>query len=225
MTCDRTTRLATAGESGFLSMPMLRHPAEHYMLGPRKLDESAVRREFADHQGITMSSDDDRDTLAFTVELLDRMRKSMARYMEKNDDVKQAEGGAPKTAAQRRYDKGRTTFVRVDIARIASGFRVRVSAANPKEVVGHSEEFAQIYAQAFADNVTAIADALADEGVKTVLQDGEGCEGVFAESRRRNDRWAVKIRHENCPKRINGFCSPSDPGCELYRNGRCVYDT
>lgn len=219
-----TTRLATAGESGFLSMPMMRHPAEHYMLGPRMLDESAVRREFADHQGITMSSDDDRGTLSFAVELLDRMRKSMSRYMEKSDDVKQTGDGAPKTAAQRRYDKGRTTFVRVDISRRVDGFRVRVSAANPKGIVGRSEEFARIYAQAFADNVTAIADSLAEEGVKTVLQDGEGCEGVFAESRRRNDRWAAKLRHENCPKRVNGFCSPSEPGCELYRNGKCMYD-
>lgn len=219
-----TTRLATAGESGFLSMPMMRHPAEHYMLGLRRLDEPAVRREFADHPGITMSSDDDRDTLSFAVELLDRMRKSMSLYMDMSDDVRQTDDGTPKTAAQRRYDKGRTTFVRVDIARIVGGFRVRVSASNPREVVGCSEEFARIYAQAFADNVTAIADSLAAEGVKTVLQDGEGCEGVFAESRRRNDRWVVKSRHANCPKRINGFCSPSDPGCELYKNGRCRFN-
>ena len=219
-----TTRLATAGESGFLSMPMMKHGAEHYMLGPRSLDEAAIRREFADNPGITMSSDDDRDTLSFTVELLDRMRKSMSRYMDRTDDVKPVDAATPKTAAQRRYDKGRTTFVRVDIARVVGGFRVRVSAANPKEVVGRSEEFARIYAQAFADNVTAIADALAEEGVKTVLQDGEGCEGVFAESRRRNDLWAMKLRHMDCPRRINGFCSPSEPGCEMYRNGRCLYD-
>lgn len=220
-----TTRLATAGESGFLSMPMMRYEAEHYMLDSRRLDEAAVRREFADHSGITMSSDDGVDTLSFAVELLDRMRKSMARHMDKSGDVRQADAGTPKTAAQRRYDKGRTTFVRVDIARVVGGFRVRISADNPKEVVGHSEEFARIYAQAFADNVTAIADSLAEEGVKTILQDGSNCEGMFAESRRRNDLWAAKLRHESCPKRVNGFCSPSDPGCELYRNGKCMYDT
>jgi hypothetical protein len=145
----------------------------------------------------------------------------MSRYMEKSDDVKQAGDGDPKTAAQRRYDKGRTTFVRVDISRRADGFRVRVSAANPKGIVGRSEEFARIYAQAFADNVTAIADALADEGVKTVLQDGEGCEGVFAESRRRNDLWAAKARHADCPNHHAGYCSPVKPECELFNNGKC----
>jgi len=229
------TRLATAGESGFLSMPALRHPAEHYAKDGRALDQDAVRREFAQTPGIQMSSDDAGDTLSFAVELLDRMRRCMNGLMKVKSDVSYAtvrhspdEPPPPKTAAQRRFDKGRTTFVRVDIRRNgqAPGFRVKLSAMNPKEVVGRSEEFAQIYAQAFADNIVAIADALAEEqpGTVVVMQEGEGCEGVFAEARKRNDKVLAQMRHADCPNRINGYCSPCKPDCELYHNGKCKYD-
>lgn len=222
-----TTRLATAGEAGFLSMPALRHSADHYMAGG-KFDQDAVRRDLANTPGVQISSDDAGDTLSFAAELLDRMKRSMAEHMRRHEETKPAERGpdAHKTAAERRFDKGRTTFVRVDIGRLVTGFRVRISASNPRNVVGRSEEFARIYAQAFADNVVAIADALRAEASKTLvtLQEGEGCEGVFAEARRRNDLWAAKARHVACPNRMGDYCSPGVPACELYRDGRCRFN-
>jgi hypothetical protein len=224
-----TTRLATAGEAGFLSMPALPHPVDHYM-ADGKFDQDAVRRDLANTPGVQMSSDDAGDTLSFTAELLDRMKCSMANHMRTHSETKPAGHGpdAPKTAAQRRFDKGRLTFVRVDIGRLVTGFRVRLSATNPRNVVGRSEEFARIYAQAFADNIVAIADALQEESrhVNVTLQEGEGCEGVFAEARRRNDLLAAKARHTSCPCRKAGYCSPSKPECELYNkeNGRCRFD-
>lgn len=224
-----TTRLATAGESGFLSMPAMRHPAEFYAKDGR-IDQALAREDLANTPGVQIASDDRGDTISFAVELLDRMRRCMHGLMSHNSDVKYAspKEGEKKTSAQRKFDRGRVTFVRVDIRRSAnpSGFRVKLSATNPKEVVGRSEEFARIYAQAFADNIVAIADALSEEqpGIAVVTQEGEGCEGVFAAARKRNDRVAANMRHENCPNRVNGYCSPCKPDCELYCKGKCQYE-
>ena len=220
-----TTRLATAGEAGFLSMPAMRYPAEHYAREDGHLDEAAVRHELGDHPGIVMSSDDNAATLAFTVELLDRMKRSMGRLVETSSTVNTAPTSGPKTSAQRRFDKGRVTFVRVDIKALgAGGFRVKLSAANPKEVVGRSEQFAELYAQAFADNLVAISDSLAEQQTPVELIEGEGCSGAFDKARERNDRVIAFARHQDCPNRHNGYCSPSTPGCELYHNGRCLFE-
>jgi len=223
-----TTKLSTAAAQGFLSMPALREPAAAYTLGARTLDEAKVRKELANHEGIQMSSDDDRDTLSFAVELLDRMKTAMARHMETDKGTHEVarDDPQPKSAAQRRFDKGRMTFVRVDIRRNdGGGFRVKLAATNPKQIVGSAEEFARIYAQAFADNIQAIADSLADEHVPVVLQEGEGCAGVFAEARKRNDLWAAKCRHPTCPNRCAGYCSPQVRDCGLYNpdGGFCRY--
>jgi len=230
-----TTRLATAGEAGFLSMPALRHPAEHYAADGR-LDEGLVRRELDGTPGVQISSDDGRDTLSFAVELLDRMRVAMENHMRASAGTTRVETGpagqgvplAQRTTAQRRFDKGKLAFVRLDIRRNGQvpGFRVKLSATNPRNVVGRSEEFARIYAQTFADNIVAIADALKAEGsgLVVVMQEGEGCEGVFARARERNDRQAARMRHVACPNRMGDYCSPGVPTCELYRDGRCLYN-
>jgi hypothetical protein len=227
-----TTRLSTAGEAGFLSMPALRHPAEHYAVDGR-LDEGRVRRELDGTPGVQISSDDGRDTLSFAVELLDRMRVAMERHMQTNSGTTRVDTtghGTPpaqRTTAQRRFDRGKLTFVRLDIRRNGQvpGFRVKLSATNPRNVVGRSEEFARIYAQAFADNVVAIADSLKEEsGLVVDMQEGEGCEGVFVRARERNDLQAARLRHVTCPNRTGGYCSPCVPTCALYKDGRCLYN-
>lgn len=221
-----TTRLSTAGESsGFLSMPALRHPAEHYADDEHRFNEAEVRKELANNPGITMSADDDRGVLSFTVELLDRMRLALEDLMKK-DGIRAREDGTRKTSAERRFDRGKFAFVRVDIRRNAeNGFRVFLSAANPNDVVGNASEFARIYAQAFADNIVAIADALKDERVPVDMVEREGCAGIFDRARRRNALAAAKTRHATCPNRYGQQCSPAKPECELFdrATGRCRF--
>lgn len=222
-----TTKLATAGEkSGYLSMPAMSHPASYYTLGDRGLDEDKVRRELNDHEGIQISNDDDRDTLSFSVELLDRMKTAMARLMERDSEVRPVRKGDKKTTAQRRFDRGMFVFVRVDVRRNGGGgFRVAVSASDPKGVVGNAAEFARIYSQAFADNILAIADSLKKEGVPVVLIEKEGCAGVFARARVRIDHQILCERLEKCPCRHGVQCSPVQRNCELFNKdtGRCRF--
>ena len=220
-----TIRVATAATSGFMAIPAMPHPAEDYVLADGRLDMEAAVNDLRRTSGVLMSSDDNASTLAFTVELLDRLKRSLHSLMEYSDSVREATDTGKTLPAQRRFNKGRVSYVRVDIRlRGAGGFRAKLSAANPKGVVGHSEEFARAYAQAVADNLVALSDALLEQQTPVELQEGEGCAGVFEEARRRNDMLMTRLRHKDCPNRHNGYCSPSTPACELYHNGRCMFD-
>ena len=221
-----TIKVATAATSGFMAIPVLPSPAEYYVRDNGCLNEAAVIHDLGHTPGVLMSSADGIPVLAFTVELLDRLKRSLRRLAETDPSVREVDAGAGhRLPAQRRFDKGRIAYVRIDIRlRGAGGFRVKLSAANPKGVVGCSEEFARIYAQAVADNLVALADALGEQQTAVELQEGEGCDGVFAKARERNDRIIAEQRHQDCPNRHNGYCSPSPPECELYRNGRCLFN-
>lgn len=225
-----TTKLSTAGSSsGYLSMPSLPYPADDYViLGSegQRMDEERVRQDLARSPGISMSSDDDLGVITFAVELLDRMRVSLNSLMAKDPGVKKTSSDSPKTRAQKRFDRGQVAFVRVDIRRAGGkGYKVFLSATDPLGVVGHAREFAEIYAQAFADNIIAIVDELQPTGTAVTLIEREGCEGVFDYARRRNDFMVMKHRHANCPNRYGCQCSPAQPTCELFnqKTGRCRF--
>lgn len=223
-----TTRLATAGSAGFMSMPVLPRPAESYVNDEVGVDEAAIRRDMADTPGVQFSSDDRGDTLAFTVELLDRMKSLMNGKIAADCGVSKAGGDGRKSAAEHRFARGKFAFVRVDVGRVRGGLRARISTANPRNAVGQTEQFAGIYAQAFADNLVDMAESLATHGVHVEVVEGDGCTGVVAEAKARLAAAATMARHAECPghrhETPNGLmCAPCVFSCELYRDGRCTY--
>ncbi len=220
-----TTRLSTAGEAGFVSMPVMPRPADAY-IHDGAIDEAAIRRDLGGSRGVQFSSGDTRATLAFAVELLDRMKSLMNERVA--DDCGLSLPDGRKSSAERRFDRGKIAFVRVDVGEVADGLRVKVSAEDPRMVAGLAGEFAKTYAQVFADNVLDMSDGLGECGCHVRLVEGDGCAGVFAEARRRLDEAVVMARHAECPDHRREtpaglMCAPCVFSCELYRDGRCTY--
>ena len=220
-----TSRFSCAAMGGFMSIPMMAHEMSWYYPNG-ELDMGRVRSELSEHPTFTLSSDDNRAVYAFAIEFLDRVRIMMDRFMSTHKGIRLSDGTQPKTSAEKRFEKGRFTFVRVDIRiRMSDGsFRIKLEAANPKNVVGNAEEFARIIAQAYADNLLELKDEFEKEKVKVELVEGEGCKGIFARSRERNERLRILEEHKDCKNRIGGQCSPCNFNCELFANGRCRYE-
>lgn len=224
-----TIRMSTAAESGFMSVPLLKEPGEAYFKNDC-LDETKVRKELGNHPCVQFSSEDNVATLAFTVEVLDRLKLSLNNFIEKSGGCARiSDKEAEPTAAMRRFDKGKFAFTRLDISLKRQTVRARVSVQNPRNCVGGTEIFAGFLAQAVADNLLEVKDEFirdgADFGIELV--EGDGCEGIFARSRVRNDLCAARARHKTCPNRVEGtdMCSPCQFSCELFREGgKCGYN-
>lgn len=222
-----TAFVATAGAGGFMGVPCLPFPGEHYIHPDGTFDEAETRRALAGTKGVQFSSKDNRASLMFTVEFLDRTRLSMDRLMANEPGVRKKQAtDTEMTRAEQKYEKGKIAYASVTIRASGTGLHAIVSAKNPKEVVGGTELFAKLYAQTFADNLVAIADAMKEaQDIPVILEEGEGCEGVLAAARERNDTQARRNRHEFCVNRVHGYCSPSNPACECYRKGgKCEFE-
>lgn len=223
-----TIRMSTAAEAGFMSVPLLKEPGDSYFTDER-LDEAKVRKELGNHPCIQFSSEDNAATLAFTVEVLDRLKLSLNRFIEKSGGcARTSDKEARPTPAMRRFDKGKFAFTRLDVSLKGRAIKARVSVQNPRNCVGGTEVFAGLLAQAVADNLLEVKDEFARNGADFGIElvEGDGCEGIFARSRVRNDLCAARARHETCEFRRSGMlCSPCQFGCELFREGgKCSYD-
>lgn len=168
-----TFKFSTAGEQGFMSLPLLAHDGESYASADGSLDEAKVRRELGRHSGVMFSAKDDRRVLALAVEFLDRTKLSMQRLVGSGLGVSQKRDGERATSSERRMARGKFASVRVDVSCSSGGVRVALSVSNPNGAVGDAEAFAAQMARTFADTWTAIRD---DLGGKTPFRivDGGG---------------------------------------------------
>lgn len=210
-----------------MSVPLLKEDGTAYFT-ENGLNENKVRAELRDHPCIQFSSDDNAATLAFTVEVLDRFKISLNRFIEKSKGTARHTDGMTVTPAMRRFDKGRYAFMRLDISLKGRSLRARISVQNPRNAVGGTELFARVLAQGLADNLLEVKDEFArgKDCVQVELVEGDGCEGIFAESRVRNDLALARSRHTTCQYRdpLTKLCMPCQFGCELFREGgRCGF--
>jgi hypothetical protein len=132
---------------------------------------------------------------------------------------------------QRRMDRGRYAFTRFDITEQRDGIRVRVSCANPYDIPGTAIASARRFG-VYACRVLLYLKRELERGRKDVHITLEGVgemSDIFAEAawndRRQEEKDAVTFANAErakCARRLGEYCSPSDPGCRCYRDGRCV---
>lgn len=239
-----TARIATAGQAGMSRFPVPSKTVDECKKPDGTLDDGLVSQAL-NCEGVMSSSDDNLAVKAFTLEYLKQQRSVVERLAETGYGSVATEGDeqtsvhtTAKTrldaSCERRLAKGRCAFVRSDIDMRQGRIRVRLSYANPREVVGYTEEFAGYYAEMCARILVYLrAEFKRLSNQEILLVEGENCAGIFKRAEDANDwfdrrdaaRADVERRNakrRSCPSMVNGYCSPSNPKCECYLNGRCV---
>lgn len=227
-----TTKIATwGGHEGLSRFPSVKTPLAEIFGADGTMDYGKALTALAKTDGVATSTDDDRATVAFAFEFLDRIATAYAELAERVGDhvtVERVNAKKPKSAmsaCEKRMAKGRFAFVRVDIRRNADALRVALSWENPKEVVGHAESLASFVAMGYAKNLVAIRDDLAKEnGTAVRFVEGANCAGIFAEAEKRNAIEEEAARRANCPHRVAGYCQGVHD-CIFRERGYCKAPT
>lgn len=227
-----TARVSAAGSRGLSRIPVLGCEVADLCddAERERFSESLARQHLKDNPCVSFSGDDDRQIISVGVELLHQVEHACAvltkEYETKADAsrVTSEAVSADDRHAERNMARGRFAFVRVDLWRKGCKVAIRVAVSNPKGVVGIAENLAQEYALIVARCANFMAKELNGDGrgERIELVGGEGCEGIFAEAEATERRLDARRMRAACPNRVNGFCSPSKPGCPCYRCGRCV---
>lgn len=198
------------------------------------IDEAKVRQALKDWQdaGFIMWGDDSRPVLALAVEFL-RQLAAVTRNVE-IDERTDAHTHAQSEADERlvrRYERGRIAFTRFDFDAAHGALRVRVSCANPREVPGTALESARRFAVYACRILACIKREIeaSNANAKISLEGVGDLHDVFDEAewtdRKMVERDKVDAANEAramCVRRLGGYCSPSDPGCRCYCDGKCV---
>lgn len=227
------SKIATAGIAGLSRFPVPSASIEECLAPDGSLDEGKVRKAL-DIDQVQIASTDDRRVLAFAMEYLKQTRsvvEHLAKQLgpteaEASPDGRAALGQCRTSAAtpgdsrcERNMRKGRYAFVRTDITGCLDGIHVRLTVQNPREVMGNAELFAHDFAVMCARILNYLADEIANSQI--ILIPGENCDNIFAEARDLDRRIDLRKKRDACPNLCNGYCSPSNPSCPLYHNGKC----
>lgn len=225
-------KIASAGAGGISRFPVLNATIDE-CIGPNgRLDPALVRKSL-DVEQVQIGSKDDMRVMAFAMEYLTLQRaivERLAAQIEKDGEcaasVSDSTSGNRKDATQfdrrseRRLNKGYVVYVRTDITGCQDGIHAKLSVRNPKGIVGNAESFARDYALRSARILNYMKGNIKTTAV--VLIEGEGATGLFAEARGIDRMDDLERRRASCNRLVSGcFCSPADPACPLYKNGRC----
>ena len=202
-----------------------------------RFDEGAARAYLAEstNSGFIIWGNDSRAVVAFAYEFLSQLT-AVTRHVE-SDSETTAHVSAQSAADRRlesRMERGRFAYTRFDITGKAGGVRVRVSCANPKDIPGTALASARRFG-VYACRVLLYLKRELERGRKDVHITLEGVgdmADIFDEAawndRRQEEKDAVTFANAErakCARRLGEYCSPSDPGCRCYRDGRCVEAT
>lgn len=226
-------KIASAGTGGVSRFPVLNASIDE-CLGPDGHLDPALVRKSLDLEQVQFGSKDDLRVMAFAMEYLTLQRsivERLAAQIEKGGECAATVADVPThrqepvvpsdQRSERRLNRGRVVYVRTDITGCADGIHAKLSVQNPKGVVGHSESFARDYALMCARMLNYLKDNIKTSEI--VLIEGEGVAGIYDEARNRDREDELSRRRATCHRRIlGGFCSPSDPSCPLFKNGRCI---
>lgn len=182
------------------------------------------------------SADDGYNVYSMTIEFL-RQLAAVTRWIESRPDAKahvSSDGSGQDHRLERHMARNYVAFCRVDVVNSAAGVKFLVGWGNPREVVvGNCERGARecaIYVTRILLNLAETVNAIRREkrgglGVEVVGRNP----GLVDEARLREEigRARDRAREANerrvtCVRRLGSYCSPSDPGCPCYRDGRCV---
>lgn len=222
-----TAKIATAGVAGLSRFPVPNATIDECLAPDGRLDESKARAALNVDQ-IRVASTDTRRTVAFSMEYLKQIRsvvEHLAASLGADASVDDERGyrTEAQTAGDRRCERNmrrnRVAYVRTDVTDCLDGIHVKLTVANPRETVGNAECFAHDYAVMCARVLNYLKDNITT--ARIVLIEGEGAAGIYDEARRLDERCDLRRRREGCANLRNGYCSPCQPDCPLYRNGKC----
>ena len=225
-----TSRISACGEKALSCFPSIRKTIDECVDENGHLSES-LAREAIDGDCVTWDSKDNCTTCAVALEFVKQIRGCISHLEDKFSD-KFHEDAATKIEkkALEKMDKGKVVFVRTTIKEKGDAVRLIFDIGNPYEIKGT----AMIHAWNLAVMCARIAIWLKEGFAKgcgkvLLLEEGKGTEGLMEEARRMNREEDEDLicRHENekrekCSNKHGEYCSPSNPECKCYCNGKCV---
>lgn len=218
-------KIAAAGSTYLSRFPILPGSIDD-LCDDGKLSQAKVRSVLRDYEEfVQFSSGDDIRVLALAVEFM-RQLQNVTRRLEENpesDTRTSAQKPVDRTLC-RRIDAGRYGYVRFDIDHFGGRLRVRVSASNPRGVVGAVEADCRRFAVYAARVLLHIARELGPRVGVQLVGRGE-LSDVFAEAAIINCQCELDDRRRACTRHVGEYCTPADPACPCYFNGRCVAAT
>ena len=228
-----TARTVPAGDQFMTRFPQFDDEMQR-VFNSQKFDETEVRKALGQwtDSGFLTWGNDGRRSLAFAAEFLFQLT-AVTKHVEADmtTDAHTSAESAADQRMQRRMDRGRFAFTRFDITERGDGIRVRVSCANPYDVPGSAIASARRFG-VYACRILLYLKRELERGRKDVHITLEGVgemSDIFDEAawtdRRQEEKDAVTFANAErakCARRLGEYCSPSDPGCRCYRDGRCV---
>lgn len=228
-----TARTVPAGDQFMTRFPQFDDEMQR-VFHSQKFDETEVRKALGQwtDSGFLTWGNDGRRSLAFAAEFLFQLT-AVTKHVEADmtTDAHTSAESAADQRMQRRMDRGRFAFTRFDITERGDGIRVRVSCANPYDVPGSAIASARHFG-VYACRILLYLKRELERGRKDVHITLEGVgemSDIFDEAawtdRRQEEKDAVTFANAErakCARRLGEYCSPSDPGCRCYCDGRCV---
>lgn len=184
----------------------------------------------------TGSTGDGFNVYSMTVEFL-RQLAAVTHWIENRPGSKahvSSDGSAQDRRLERRLARDHVAFCRVDVRNVSDGVKFIVGYGNPKnKVIGNCEGGARecaIYMTRIILNMAEQVNALSQEKNAGLRVFVEGRDAALIPEARRREKIGCerdKVREANqkrvaCERRHGAYCSPSDPSCICYCNGRCV---
>lgn len=182
------------------------------------------------------SADDGFNVYSMTVEFL-RQLAAVTHWIENRPGSKahiSSDDSAQDRRLERRMNRDQVAFCRIDVKNVSTGVKIVIGFGNPKaKVIGNCESGARecaVYIARIALNMAESVNALSREknaGLRVTVEGRDP--DLVSEAHRReaigHERDEVRKANEQrmtCVRRLGGYCSPSDPRCRCYRDGRCV---
>ena len=219
-----SVRIAAGGNRALTRLPLPRRKLQECLNERGKIDRAKAQLAFApapddDFRPFTPASTDD-DAVYFAVltfsELLEDAFADVA--ADPNADVSAGAVTRQDQHLERRFEKKRFVYARVNFRRNASAVRASVGVDNPQEIVGQSETEAWCFAKTAAQLLLRMAQQIAWLSVECPERPE-----IIDEARESNDAAALRRDHAECANRVNGYCSPMSPTCPFYRKGQCMW--
>lgn len=200
--------------------------------GKEFFDEDEFRRQVKDNPMIQLSSDDKGTPCAFGAILI----ASVNDWLDDNDKSNDGERTREriKKRLDRQLERGRVSFVRVDISgkaiewekRIVKVAKIKITTDDKGVIEVHKYE--RDFAMIIADFVRCYSKRYVDRGDPPLMI----AEETALLMKELHERTVEAERHERirklngerrfCKSHCHGFCSPPKFDCPCYKNGRCV---